>query len=66
MEERNREVLLCQTVLFSNDILIEHFVVGYWLIIKWWSNGTRQELSLMLVLELSLMEPGTCLVPKFD
>jgi hypothetical protein len=31
MEERNRD--LCQTMLFSNAILIEYLVAGYWLLI---------------------------------
>jgi hypothetical protein len=32
MEERNI-VRLCQTMLFSNAILIEHLVAGYWLLL---------------------------------
>jgi hypothetical protein len=33
MDERNREVCICQTLLFSNAILIEHLVAGYSLLI---------------------------------
>jgi hypothetical protein len=30
MEERIREARVCQIVLFSNTILIEYLVAGYW------------------------------------
>jgi hypothetical protein len=67
MEERNREVPLCQTMLLSNAKMIEHLVCwllakvvqsnacGFRIILfKWQSNGTGQELILMPILELSI------------